>query len=414
MITPSRWFEALRVSFGLPSGLAMLGGIALGLLLPAVDEWLGIQLPALAFDGQSSVRSVLETIGTATVSVAGLSFSVTVVALTLASSQLSPRVLRSFRGDRLSQVTLALFLGTFIYCLTLLVRLGVSGSGEDTPDLSITVAVLLAFAAFLTFAFFIAHIIKMLQPSTVVSNIYEDGVSLSDHRFPAGPGEPDDPEAARARSEVMMLSGEPRKVRSRDPGYLTVIDVGTLIDELSDADAFARQVIPVGTFVLPGEALIEVWTRGDEDEDLADRARATFELGQQRTLVQDTAFCVRQLADIALKGLSPGINDPTTSENAMEALAAMLVKFAECDRPCEVRVDDREEPRFLALPVDLNDLVRLGFDQVRTAAEDHPVVTGRLLELLGHIESQAREHGVACEEVDRQRRKIEAAVPAHL
>ncbi len=387
----------------------MLGGIFLGLLLPAIDERLGFELPALAFESQSSARSLLETIATATVSVAGLSFSVTIVALTLASSQLSPRVLRSFRGDRLSQATLALFLGTFIYCLTLLVRLGVTGTGEDAPDLSVTVAALLAFASFLTFAFFIAHIISMLQPSTVISSIFEDGVSLSDHRFPSGPGEPRDPDQAREAAGARMRSGEPRKILSGDHGYLTVVDLGALVDELCEADGFARQTVQVGTYVLPGQPLAELWTQGEEAEDLVERVRATFELGRERTLVQDTAFCVRQLADVALKGLSPGINDPTTSENAMDTMVSMLVKFIECERPCEVRVDSNETPRLLALPTELNDLIRLGFEQVRIAAKDHPVVMERLLELLGHLESQAVKYGVACEEAERQRRLIDSA-----
>ncbi|MCB0857461.1 MAG: DUF2254 domain-containing protein [Solirubrobacterales bacterium] len=403
---PKRWLEALRVSFGLPSGLAMLAGILLGLSLPAIDDWLGFQLPALAFDSQSSTRSLLETIGTATVSVAGLSFSVTIVALTLASSQLSPRVLRTFRGDRLSQTTLALFLGTFVYCLTLLVRLGVTNGGREVPDLSVTLAVLLAFSSFLTFAFFIAHIVNMLEPSTVVDGIYQDGVSLSENRYPSGPGEPQDCEAARRDARSTMGNDQPGEIVSPKSGYLTVVDLGHLVSCLQHGDAFVKQAVPVGTYVLPGQVLAEVWARGENREELHGRVLEAFELGKQRTLVQDTAFCVRQLADVALKGLSPGINDPTTSENAMDAMASLLVTFIKSETPCEIRVDDEGVPRFLALAPDLNDLVKLGFDQVVVAAKGSPVVISRLLQLLEHIETQARANGVRCGETDRQRRAL--------
>ncbi|MCB0830350.1 MAG: DUF2254 domain-containing protein [Solirubrobacterales bacterium] len=407
---PKSWFEAMRVSFGLPSGMAMLAGIFLGLTLPAMDDKFGIELPALAFESQSSARGLLETISTATVSVAGLSFSVTIVALTLASSQLSPRVLRTFRGDRLSQVTLALFLGTFVYCLTLLVRLGVNGTGGEAPNLSVTIAVLLAFASFLVFAFFIGHVIKILQPSTVVSGIYEDGVEMGRNQYPTGAGEPDHPAAARLAARDLMRGKGPETVCSEDPGYLTLVDLDGLISCLQEKDGFARQAVAVGDYVLPGQTLVEVWPGEDGMEVLEAKVRETFVLGKQRTLVQDTAFCVRQLADIALKGLSPGINDPTTAENAMDAMCSLLINFARTERPSAVRVDENADPRFLALAPDLDDLVRLGFGQVRVAAEGSPHFNARLMVLLNQLQAQARKANVASREINRQKQALGSVV----
>ena len=251
-----------------------------------------------------------------------------------------------------------------------------------------------------------AHIVNMLEPSTVVDGIYQDGVSLSENRYPSGPGEPQDCEAARRDARSTMGNDQPGEIVSPKSGYLTVVDLGHLVSCLQHGDAFVKQAVPVGTYVLPGQVLAEVWARGENREELHGRVLEAFELGKQRTLVQDTAFCVRQLADVALKGLSPGINDPTTSENAMDAMASLLVTFIKSETPCEIRVDDEGVPRFLALAPDLNDLVKLGFDQVVVAAKGSPVVISRLLQLLEHIETQARANGVRCGETDRQRRAL--------
>jgi uncharacterized membrane protein len=290
--------------------------VIVGLTLPALDERLEISVPALTFDSQSSARSLLETIGTATTAVAGLSFSVTVVALTLASQQLSPRVLRSFSSDRLSQLTLALFLGTFVYSLILLVRIGTSGENARPPNLSITLAVLLAFAAFAVFAMFIAHIINLLQPSSVITSIRDEASRTGRERYPGGAGEPEDPAHAAELAAVASQLSEPYVVDALEAGYLTVVDTDQLIRTASEAGLMIRQRVPVGDFVLPGVPLAEVYvvTGGELEEEVRERlagdVRGSFVTGAQRTLVQDIAFPVRQLADIALKGLSPASTTP--------------------------------------------------------------------------------------------------------
>ena len=164
---------------------------------------------------------MLETIATSVVSVAGLSFSVTVVAFTLASSQLSPRVLRSFRRDRLSQMTLAALLGTFVYCLVVLVRLGVSDQSAEPPNLAVSVAMLAAFGSFALFAVFIAHIVSMLQPSSVIAAIHDDAKGVIADRYPCGPGEPDDAVSAETAMQLRSTAGPRRTSPSARGGPAT-------------------------------------------------------------------------------------------------------------------------------------------------------------------------------------------------
>ncbi len=393
-------WQNLKASFGFLPAVGLAIGVALGLAMPFVDGVLHARLPVIKFASPDAARSLLETIATVTMSVAGLSFSVTLVAFTLASSQLSPRVLRTFQTDRVAQGVLAIFLGTFTYCIVVLLRLGDSSSGGQVPDVSLTVSVLLAFAAFAMFAWFLHHIVDSLQPATLIRSMEHDARAALGERYPAGVGaEPGDERAAwrvvRERTEA--ASGRP--VLADDDGFLGSVRGEALTKAAADADALVRQCVSVGDYVVPGDRLAEVWA---DDDKILDAVRNCFVLTRQRSHAQDVGFALRQLADVALKGLSPGVNDPTTAENAMNALGATLVRLAATDPASPVRVDGDGAPRLVAQSPDFDGLVRLGFEQVRVFAAPYPSVAVRLLELLERIGRAAREAGRPSVEVDRQ------------
>lgn len=392
--------DALRRSFGFLAGSAMVAGLVVGFALPSLDAELDLDLPVFDFAGQPAARSLLQTVATATVSVAGLSFSVTVVAFTLASSQLSPRVLRTFSADRLSQATLASFLGTFVYCLAVLVRLGSGDNDASVPNLSVTLAIVLAFVSFVMFAAFIAHIVHMLQPSSIIEGIRHTGRAAIESRYPGEVGRaPDD--GAEAERELLRLRAAraPVPVLAEREGYLALVRARQLLSAAVESDGLVVQRARIGDYVTPGMLLAEVWCKRDQNgERLARATQDAFVLESQRTPLQDVAFPVRQLADIALKGLSPGINDPTTAENAMDALSSLLIRFAAAEHPSGLRADDAGAVRFVALTADLDALVRLGFEQVRVYAAADPVFARRLLTLLKRIEDAARRNAVRCSE----------------
>lgn len=411
----SAW-EAMRSSFGFLSGVAMVAGLLLGFVIPAIDGALNVELPVFDFASQDSARSLLETVATATVSVAGLSFSVTIVAFTLASSQLSPRVLRTFRSDRLSQATLAALLGTFIYCLAVLVRLGSTADGQPVPNLSTTFAVILAFVSFVTFAAFIAHIVRLLQPSALIEGIRATGAPIVEAPFPCGLGaEPEDVVAAGRAVAERWTVGSPAEVVAEGAGYVSALRGEAVLTEAAEAGALVAQRVALGEYVAPGTMLAEIWCEDDDRRDaLVKTVRAAFVLGSQRTPVQDVGFPLRQLADVALKGLSPGINDPTTAENAMDAAAALLVRSAAGEHPSALRCDADGIVRVVTLAPDLDDLVRLAFEQVRVFAAPYPVVSRRLLTLLARVERAAQDGGVRCFEAARQASLIADAAGSDL
>jgi hypothetical protein len=189
--------DLLRHSFWLEAAVAVVLAAGLGLFVPAVDRWLDLDVPLLAFGG-GTASSVLETIATVAMAVAGISFSVIMVAFTLASQQHGPRVLPTFQADRLSHTVLALFLGTFMYCLVVLAR--IRSDAEGAPELAVTVAIALAALSFGFFIAFIHHVVRMLQISDIIRRIAEDGRHAIGRRFPDDLGAaPRDPQAAAAR-----------------------------------------------------------------------------------------------------------------------------------------------------------------------------------------------------------------------
>jgi uncharacterized membrane protein len=379
----SGWWDAIHASFGFLPAVGMVLALALGFATARANAVLHVDLPAFTFASHDSARTVLSTIATVTVSVAGLAFSVTVVAFTLASSQLSPRVLRNFRRDRLSQATLALLLGTFVYCIVVLVRLGATGPGQPIPDLSITVAVAAALVAFLLFAIFISHIVGMLHPSSVISAIRSDGLRTIRDAYPIKVGEePASPRASAAAIGSRLGEARSREVCAETGGFLTLVRGDHLVRAARRSGALVRQVPLIGDFVIEGDRLAEIW---GGDDQFARLVLEAFEIGEERTLVQDLAFPIRQLADIALKALSPGVSDPTTAENAIDAIASLLVTFAERPPVASVRVDEDQQPRFVARAPALDDLTRLGFEQIRSFTASDPRVERHLREALDRV-----------------------------
>ncbi len=394
--------DAVRATFGFPAALAIVAAVVVGMAMPAVDRWLNVDVPFFDFADQQAARSILEAITTVTVSVVGIAFSVTVVAFTLTANQLSPRVLRSFRRDLLSQLTLAAFLGTAVYCLAVLARLGTLG-GQRVPSLSLALATLLGLGSFALFAAFIGHIASMLQPSSVIASISEEARDHLSHPYPLEIGEePEDGD--RAAADFARAAGERRElaIRLDREGFLTEVQADDLLECAEDEDLYVRQRVQVGAYLLPGQAVASAWLpEGCDREEVGERLRGFFSLGPQRTLPQDPSFPVRQLADVALKGLSPGINDPTTAANAMEGMSAGLIHFTRPPHPCRYRADGDGRPRFHADVPDLAELVRLGFEQVIHYSADDPVLPRRLHGLLGEISAAARENGLEAEEVER-------------
>ena len=387
-------------SFWVLPALAIVVAIGCGLLVPISDRH--VSLPdALAVSGdEDTARAVLGTIVTVSVSVAGVSFSIIAVALVLASQQLSPRVLRSFQRQPLNQAVLAMLLGTATYALFVLGSIS-DERGRPVPELAVTIAMVLAVISIALFVVFLHHAVRSLNASVVIRRIAAEGHESIEQPYPAAVGQaPNDPAAAARAADAWENAPCRVDVRAPRAGYVASVDGDGIVTWAAANAAFVEQRRGVGAFAVTGAVLAVIFCGDDRDIDPRDVGDA-FLLEEERVVDGDIAFPVRQLVDIALKGLSPGMNDPTTAENAMDSVADTLVRFAQGAQVDALRLDRDGEPRLRAIAPTLDQLVQLGFDQVRRDAAERPSFAVRLLELLADLRECA---GAArsCEQIDRQ------------
>lgn len=394
--------EGVRNTFWVLPAAGIAVAIVLALALPAVDD--SVSLPdAVSFSGgPDTARAVLQMIATVAVSVAGISFSVIVVALVLASQQLSPRVTRSFQRHPLNQGALGLFLGTAAFSLVVLGS--IEDSRDEVPELSVTLAMAMAALSLAVFVLFLHHMVRSLNASAVIRRIAAEGHQAIDAPYPVEAGEP----AADAEAAVreIVAGALRREVRAPRAGYLASVRAADILALAERCDGFVEQRVAIGNFVVTGGLVAVV--RADEPgvDRLAEGADRAFVFSEERLVDDDVAFPIRQLTDIALKGLSPGVNDPTTAENAMDSVTDSLVRLARQPPPVMLRLSPAGTPRLRAAAPGLDDLVRLGFDQVRRDGASRPSFSVRLLELLGALRELGGERARESEEIERQARAI--------
>ncbi len=299
--------------------------LAIGLV--EVDARVHLGPAWYAFKGDAAAaRTVLSVIAGSLITVAGLTFSITMVALQLASSQFSPRVLRTFFADRLTQVTIGSFVGTFIYAL-LVLR---SVSDGFVPRLSIAVATLLGIGAVLLLIAFLHHVAQMIQVSHIMGAIAHDTLRRLDRLYPDRYGEPGDDVPDRRRDEPAGAVYPDR------PGYVQRVQVEALSHGLEhDARRVAILVCP-GDFAALGAPLALVWPAAAAERCTVP-IRDAIPLRRERDLEQDVDFGLRQLADTALKAISPGVNDPATAVTCIGYVRSILVRLAGRALPAPVR-----------------------------------------------------------------------------
>lgn len=346
------------------------------------------KIPLLLPTTVASARAILSTIAGATITVAGVVFSLTVIAVQLASSQFSPRVLRGFLRDRFSQRVIGVVMATFTYCLLVLAATPTPRTDEQTvQNVSVTVAVFLAVVAVLAIVAFLDHSARSMQVGEVIRRSSDETRELiREHLVELGEGA--DPAFAPNRP------GDPPdlEVTARTEGWVQQIDDSALLSALPEgAELHVR--VRAGSYVTPATLLAEVWSEGldgDDADEVSDDVRGAVHTGHERTMQQDMSFGIRQLVDIGLRALSPGINDPTTAIEVIYRLGGLIEEILVHDLP-ELATSDEEGRRVVrTAEVDHDQLVRYAFRQIRVAGIDHPAVIDKLVEVLGELHVHAQ------------------------
>ncbi|WP_250655578.1 DUF2254 domain-containing protein [Alkalimarinus coralli] len=400
------FWESLRTSFWFVPALMVCCAVAASFFLIATDRSTELK-PHRIFGffyevGPEGARMVLSTIATSMITVAGVVFSITIVALTLASSQFGPRMLRNFMKDKGNQTVLGMFISTFIYCLLVLRAVHTSGGEDFVPNLSVTFALILSLTNVGVLIYFIHHISASIQAEQVVASVYHELDAHIDLFFPQTLSDNEDANSEGKNSENNNCDtpNEPpldishyhgHTIRSDQSGYLQAIDDATLFDIAKENDLIIRLPYRPGCFVSLGSCLFAIMSKdkGAVDDELQTSISNALILGSHRTPEQDIEFTVNQLVEIAVRALSPGINDPFTALACIDRLGTALCRLSNRAFPSANLYDDEYNLRVITKPITFAGITNAAFDQIRQYGLSSVAVSIRLMETLTSIANQA-------------------------
>jgi uncharacterized membrane protein len=389
-------WDRLRSSFWfVPAGMACLavalafGGVAIDEAVP--DDW--VRSMGWTYTGGAEGASLLlSTVAGSMIAIAGTVFSMTLVALSLASSQLGPRLLRNFMRDTANQVVLGTFVATFVYCLLVLRTIRRADEVAFVPHLSVSLAVLLAMVSIGVLIYFIHHVSVSIQADEVVARIGQELEQGIERLFPGYLGVPAS-EPVRAAAEAGLpaaLARAARTVGAAEDGYLQLIDAKALMDLAGEDDLLLRLERRPGHYLVKGQPMVTVWPADRVTDALVAKLHAAFVFGNQRTSAQDVEFSFDQLVEIAVRALSPGINDPFTAVSCVDRLASALCRLARRDMPSHLRFDTQGRLRLVAGGSSFTGIVDAAFNQIRQCARGNPAVAIRLLDAITLVADHVR------------------------
>jgi uncharacterized membrane protein len=380
-------WEELKASLWFVPTLIVAGAVILAVVLIEADsavsgDRLTEMWPKLFGAGADGSRGLLSAIASSMITVAGVTFSITVVALALASSQYSSRILRNFMQDRANQSVLGVFLGIFGYCIVVLRTIRGGDEGAFVPSLAVFGAVLLAFVAIGFLIFFIHHIAVAIQASSIVGSAASETLAAVDRLFPAEMGE----EAAPVPG-VPAIDWTP--VPSFASGYIQLVEPDSLLEIARRDGVVVRMERGVGEFIVEGSPIVSLGG-APCDARIGAEINDAFTIGRHRTVHQDAGYGIQQIVDIALKALSPGINDTTTAITCVDFLGVIFSRVAM--RRVEIPFrSDGAELRVMARGPNFVDLLASGFDPIRRNAEGNVDVLVRMLEAIEAIASRTKD-----------------------
>lgn len=329
----------------------------------------------LFFTGSpEAAREIFSTIAGSMLTITGVVFSITMLVLQLASSQFSPRALRTFLRDAPSKVALGTFVGTFAYALVGLSTVRSTDELEFVPRLTVTVAFILIIASLAMFLHYIHHTARKIQVTSIIKSIGEETIAAIDRRLPEDAAEPVD---------MTAITALPHEVKSRHVGVIQDVGEEKLV-LIAQRDDFVLELTRcVGSFV-PLDTTLFRSSRPLSEKQQSELA-SHVAIGTERTLDQDIAYGFRELTDIALRALSPAMNDVTTAINVIDAEHDLLMRISRrADRPT-VQSDADGVPRLIMQQVVWEDYLEMVFSEMSEAGGEHQRIRERLSELAASL-----------------------------
>jgi uncharacterized membrane protein len=325
--------------------------------------------------GAKQTPQFLSNLVSSMITMATLAISITMVVLTLAAQQLGPRLIRSFMADRRTQASLGLFASTVVYLL--LVLRSAYGQNEAVANLAVTIGTALVLVSVATLLFFVHHLARSIIADNVVARI---GRQLDDDiaRMLPEAGdkkEPQAPKPSRKGVPVALANG----------GYVRAVSYESILRAATDADAKVELDIRAGQHAIPGVTIAYVTPEKAATDALCGAIQSAIYVGSERTSVQDLEYSIHQLVEIALRALSPGINDPYTAIAALDRLTLSIAKVMGRGLPKSAWQDKDGTLRLVAPVSDFEGIADAAFNQIRQQGAGKPAVLIRMAENFGQL-----------------------------
>lgn len=396
--------------------VATIAGVFMPILDAHLDEGLPESVRVVLFNGgPDSARAVLSTIAGSLITATSLTFSLTVLALQLASSQASPRLLRLFSSDGMVHATLATFLGTFAFSLLVLrtVQNKSDATAAAVPSISITLCILLTLASVVMLTLFLAHLAKQLRVETMLLRVHWETrrtIAYIESTTVEGPD----------RVPTGTRPSNVNTVLAQRSGFLTSASRSAVVALANKYDLVVEEEHSIGSSIISGVPLVSWWPRtdsgptdpDDEEFDLETFehvVRSAYSTSYERTSSQDIGYGLLQLTDISIRALSPSVNDPTTAVHALSHISAVLCQIARLDAQPAGRLDDDGVLRLIVRPHSFADLLNLGIEQPRRYGARDRHVVGRLFLMLREVALNTSDAGRRAA-IDTQRSRLIASI----
>ena len=380
-----RWriYEYVRNSLWIVPLVLVALAVVAALALVALDDRTDITI-GISF-GEDAARAVLGAIAGGMITFTGFVFSILLLAVQFGSNQFSPRLLRRFLRDPTTKVALGVFMATFIYALAVLRVVGTGDNADFVPNNSVSVAIGLLLLSMLMFLRLLSRTTQALRVASVLSDLGRDARRVVDRAYPEPFGEIEQAPDAEASP-----SGTWRTVSYRGaPGVVQSVDVNGLIQHARQADAVIELEPRFGELVSEGDPLFTIYGEHGKIDD--ERLRGTVATGDERTMRQDAAFAFRLFADISARALSPGVNDPTTSTQALDQIELLLRKVGTRRLTPGTGRDQGGMVRFRYQAPSWEDFLSLAIDETRHYGEGSVQVMRRLRALLENVHAAVPE-----------------------
>lgn len=386
----AKLWDQLRTSFWFLPATMVGATILLAFTTIAVDERLGFELIdslGWLYTGDSEgARLLLSTVASSIIGIAGVTFSITIAALTMASSQFGPRLLRNFVRDVGNQFVLGTFIATFVYCL--LVLRTIRGSEESTfiPHISVTIGVILAMMSIGVLIYFIHHVAMSIQADNVIIRASHELNTVIEHTLTTqGHDVSQQPNRTEEQANLIFPNRASYTVTAHCTGYVQVIDSQRLLQLATEQNIVIELLHCPGDFVVQGDAIATIWLTATQNETIDKKINNSLIIGKKRTLIQDIRFAINQVVEIAVRALSPGINDPFTAITCIDQLTASLCQITNQYDPSSQCYDDTHQLRLMFKTIQFEELADTAFSQIRQYGRTNAEVTLRLLASIATI-----------------------------